>query len=142
MQRVDRPVIIPGTVEQDVKQIKTYLLKSNEQLNAILTNLTIEKILEQIVIGINAPFADNSNKSIYKAVQDSFGKIIKSTLANTQELTFKDITLANLFAKNSIETMNAGTRYFGKTSSIDIGDGYLCFANGIFTGYKAKESGT
>lgn len=142
MQMVDRPVIIPGTVEQDVKQIKTYLLKSNEQLNAILTNLTIEKILEQIVIGINAPLTDNSNKSIYKAVQDSFSKIIKSTLANTQELTFKDITLANLFAKNSIETMTAGTRYFGDTANVDIGDGYLCFANGIFTGYKVKESGT
>lgn len=52
-----------GTVEQQLSEIRSYIYRNNEQINATLSNLTIDKIWEQTASAISASSGDNEEKS-------------------------------------------------------------------------------
>lgn len=52
-----------GTVEQQLSEIRSYIYRNNEQINATLSNLTIDKIWEQTASAISASGGDNEEKS-------------------------------------------------------------------------------
>lgn len=52
-----------GTVEQQLAEIRSYIYRNNEQINATLSNLTIDKIWEQTASAISASGGDNEEKS-------------------------------------------------------------------------------
>lgn len=52
-----------GTVEQQLAEIRSYIYRNNEQMNATLSNLTVDKIWEQTASAISASSGDNEEKS-------------------------------------------------------------------------------
>lgn len=48
-----------GTVEQQLSEIRNYIYRSNEQLNASLSNLTVDKIWAQTASALSASNGDN-----------------------------------------------------------------------------------
>lgn len=52
-----------GTVEQQLAEIRSYIYRNNEQINATLSNLTIDKIWEQTSSAISVLSGDNEEKS-------------------------------------------------------------------------------
>ena len=52
-----------GTLEQQLAEIRSYIYRNNEQINATLSNLTIDKIWEQTASAISASGGDNEEKS-------------------------------------------------------------------------------
>lgn len=51
---IDLPTISQGTTEQQLAEIRSYIYKSNEQMNATLANLTVDKIWEQTANALSA----------------------------------------------------------------------------------------
>ena len=71
---IDLPTIGQGTSEQQLAEIRSYIYKSNEQMNATLANLTVDKIWEQTASALSAS-SNNSNEtdelmSQYQKVRD------------------------------------------------------------------------
>ncbi len=52
-----------GTVEQQLSEIRSYIYRSNEQLNASLSTLTVDKIWEQTASALSASNGDNEEKA-------------------------------------------------------------------------------
>lgn len=63
---IDLPTISQGTTEQQLAEIRSYIYKSNEQMNATLANLTVDKIWEQTASALSA--SDNSKGETDKLV--------------------------------------------------------------------------
>ena len=63
-----------GTVEQQLAEIRSYIYRNNEQINATLSNLTVDKIWEQTASAISASSGDNEEKadilSNYQKIRD------------------------------------------------------------------------
>lgn len=76
MQYIDLPNINrAGTTEQQLSEIRTYIYRNNEQLNAVLSNLTVDKIWEQTANALAAAYDENSNETKdllerYAAIRD------------------------------------------------------------------------
>ncbi len=71
---IDLPTIGQGTAEQQLTEIRSYIYKSNEQINATLANLTLDKIWEQTTSALSAS-TNNSNgtdefMSQYQKIRD------------------------------------------------------------------------
>ena len=63
-----------GSVEQQLAEIRSYIYRNNEQMNATLSNLTVDKIWEQTASAISASGGDNEEKadiiSKYQKIRD------------------------------------------------------------------------
>lgn len=63
-----------GTVEQQLAEIRSYIYRNNEQMNATLSNLTVDKIWEQTASAISASNGDNEENvdilSNYQKIRD------------------------------------------------------------------------
>ncbi len=52
-----------GTTERQLSEIRSYIYRNNEQINAALSNLTVDKIWEQTASALSASNGDNDEKS-------------------------------------------------------------------------------
>lgn len=52
-----------GTTERQLSEIRSYIYRNNEQINAALSNLTVDKIWEQTALALSASNGDNDEKS-------------------------------------------------------------------------------
>ena len=63
-----------GSVEQQLAEIRSYIYRNNEQINATLSNLTVDKIWEQTASAISASGVDIDEKadilSKYQKIRD------------------------------------------------------------------------
>lgn len=60
---IDLPTISNGSAEQQLMELRTYVYKSNEQLNATLSNLTIDKIWAETANALSASSNYNNDKA-------------------------------------------------------------------------------
>lgn len=68
-----------GTVEQQLSEIRSYIFRSNEQLNASLSNLTVDKIWAQTASALSVANEDSEEKTdILTKYQKIRDLIIKS----------------------------------------------------------------
>lgn len=71
---IDLPTISQGTNEQQLAEIRSYIYKSNEQMNATLANLTVDKIWEQTASALSASKNSESETdelvSKYRKIRD------------------------------------------------------------------------
>ena len=75
MNYIDLPNIGNGTPEQQLAQIRSYIYRNNEQINATLSNFTVEKMWEQTASALSATSGDivETNKELmnrYATVRD------------------------------------------------------------------------
>ena len=112
-----------GTVEQQLAEIRSYIYRNNEQMNATLSNLTVDKIWEQTTSAISALNSNNEEKSdILSNYQKIRDLVIKTAdvIINTDE-QLKIAMEGNYLAKSQFG------EYLLKTS-VDI--------NGESTGFE------
>lgn len=82
---IDLPTISNGSVEQQLMELRSYVYKSNEQLNATLSNLTIDKIWAETANALSASSNYNDDKvdtlkTQYQKVRDLIIKTADSIL--------------------------------------------------------------
>lgn len=82
---IDLPTISNGSVEQQLLELRSYVYKSNEQLNATLSNLTIDKIWAETANSLSASSNYNDDKvdslkTQYQKVRDLIIKTADSIL--------------------------------------------------------------
>ena len=64
MKAIEQGILTPTTktrmeeLEQQLAEIRSYIYRNNEQINATLSNLTIDKIWEQTASAISASFVE------------------------------------------------------------------------------------
>ena len=76
---LDLPTIgAGGSVEQQLAEIRSYIYKSNEQMNATLSNLTIDKIWEQTASAVGSSSDNDETPKLLSQYQRIRDLIIKT----------------------------------------------------------------
>lgn len=100
---LDLPTInANGTVEQQLAEIRRYIHKSNEQMNATLSNLTLDKIWKQTASAVSSSESDNGEApkilSQYQKVRDLIIKTADVVIKNDESL---NLTLSGYYLAKS-----------------------------------------
>ena len=87
---IDLPTIGQGTTEQQLAEIRSYIYKSNEQMNATLANLTVDKIWEQTASALSASSNSKSETdklvSQYQKIRDLIIKTADTIIQTDEQM--------------------------------------------------------
>lgn len=92
MNFIDLPNIGNGTAEEQLAQIRSYIYRNNEQLNATLANLSVDKMWEQTASALSASNGDivEVNKDLmsrYATIRDLVIKTADVVIQSDEKFT-------------------------------------------------------